>query len=406
MTTIVNNVPIVNGKVLIFSDLHLGLKNASKSRIQICVNVIKNIIAYIKKNKIEDIIFLGDWNHVRSSTENSVLNVSYKLLKTLSEYATIYCILGNHDIYMKNTTEINSLVVFKNLKNVFIIDKTTPIYINGKQAALVPWLGKLDMFNKNELTYMLGHFDISQKYLINSYIEDNSKKQKAEIESVENIINNYAQNQSKIKNINDSIGNFVDYVKNDGIIFSGHIHKRKEFISKGRNFILVGSPYQQNLGEIDNKCGFYILDADDKNKPVYEFHEITNVPKHISLKMSNIVNNIDNFDFSCVKGNIIHKIYDIEVEKIIDAKISQKINDWQPYEELLPDYEVQLNSNINFETSIDQINITQKNKLDYVKQYINNIDKKALEEQKINSDKLYNLLQEYYNKIIDEIGKK
>lgn len=72
------------GKTLIFTDLHLGLKNASKSRLTICVNVIKEIISFIKNNNVKNIIFLGDWNHSRTLTENNVLNVSYKLMKALS----------------------------------------------------------------------------------------------------------------------------------------------------------------------------------------------------------------------------------------------------------------------------------------------------------------------------------
>jgi hypothetical protein len=44
----INTMIKITGKVLIFTDLHLGLKNASKTRLAICVNVIKNIINYIK----------------------------------------------------------------------------------------------------------------------------------------------------------------------------------------------------------------------------------------------------------------------------------------------------------------------------------------------------------------------
>jgi len=38
--------------------------------------------------------------------------------------------------------------------------------------------------------------------------------------------------------------------------------------------------------------------------------------------MSDVVDNFDKFDFSIVKGNILHKIYDVEVDNVMDAKIS------------------------------------------------------------------------------------
>lgn len=72
------------------------------------------------------------------------------------------------------------------------------------------------------------------------------------------------------------------------------------------------------MGEIGNKCGFYVLNEDSS----YEFHEITSTPKHVSLRMSAVIKDVDNFDFSCVKGNIIHKVYDVDVDRILDAKVS------------------------------------------------------------------------------------
>jgi len=47
----------------------------------------------------------------------------------------------------------------------------------------------------------------------------------------------YSSESSKL------IGNFVDICCKNGVVFAGHIHKRKEMIVKGRNFIFVGSPY-------------------------------------------------------------------------------------------------------------------------------------------------------------------
>jgi len=216
---------------------------------------------------------------------------------------------------------------------------------------------------------MFGHFDVSREYLIKSYVEEHSKnvvsdaikdKLDAEIELT----------PSKKSTAGDLVGDFIDKVKKNGAIFSGHIHGRKEFISKGRNFILIGDPYQQNMGERDYSCGFYVLDSENK----YSFCPIDSVPKHIDLKMSTIVKDIDAFDFSIVKGNIIHKTYDVEVSVTDDAKISQKITDWQPYEELLPDYDVQMPLTSALSSQNQSIELIRKSKMDYVKNYIQNID--------------------------------
>ena len=158
----------ITGKVLIFTDLHLGLKSGSKTRLAICANVIKEIIRFIKTNGINACIFLGDWHHVRSSTENNVMNVSYKLMSALAKQCKIYCILGNHDIYMKNSVDINSMVIFNNINNVHIVSNAEEISINGNKSLMVPWLSDLSNHENECYDMIFGHFDISSKYLIRS----------------------------------------------------------------------------------------------------------------------------------------------------------------------------------------------------------------------------------------------
>jgi hypothetical protein len=118
--------------------------------------------------------------------------------------------------------------------------------------------------------------------------------------------------------------------------------------------------------------------------------------------MSEVAKNIDCFDFSIIENNILHKIYDAEIDNTIDAKISQKINDWQPYEELLPDYNIDLSTSSEIKLQNESIALIKKSKLEYIKSYIDNIDENVLSEKNIDRDKLYNILAEYYNAIVDE----
>jgi hypothetical protein len=299
---------------------------------------------------------------------------------------------------MKNSVDINSMVIFNSINNVKIISSVEEVSINGNKSLLIPWLGDISAYEKEQYDMIFGHFDISSKYLIKAYIEDNTAKVKTSKKMEDNINNDALLISKNINNAGDFVGDFVDVVKRNGVIFSGHIHGRREFISKGRNFIFVGSPYQQNLGEKNNTCGFYVLN----NTNSYKFCEITSVPKHIEIYMSEVAKNIDCFDFSIIKNNILHKIYDIEIDNIIDAKISQKINDWQPYEELLPDYNIDLSTSSEIKLQNESIALIKKSKLEYIKSYIDNIDENVLSEKNIDRDKLYNILAEYYNAIVDE----
>ena len=106
------------------------------------------ICDYLSKNNIKTVFFLGDWNHNRVSTDNNALNVSHKLMHMLADKAVVYMVVGNHDIYMKNSVDINSLVMFKDIENVKIVDKTMQVKLNGCDCLLVPWLGDLSSFKK------------------------------------------------------------------------------------------------------------------------------------------------------------------------------------------------------------------------------------------------------------------
>lgn len=93
---------------------------------------------------------------------------------------------------------------------------------------------------------IFGHFDVSHQYLVKSYIEDHSGK----ITTSDNIINDLQHNNLLMsseniqKNAGDYVGDFIEVAKRNGVIFSGHIHGHREFLAKGRQFIMVGSPYQ------------------------------------------------------------------------------------------------------------------------------------------------------------------
>lgn len=49
---------------------------------------------------------------------------------------------------------------------------------------------------------------------------------------------------AKVSTVGDYVGDFVEYVKRGGTVFSGHIHSPKSFMSRSRRFILIGDPYQ------------------------------------------------------------------------------------------------------------------------------------------------------------------
>lgn len=397
------------GKTLVITDLHIGLKKANQSRLSIIVKVFKNFLKTINEENISNVICCGDVFHSRVALDLQALNVGLKLLNALADRCKCYLILGNHDLYYKNTSKINSSNVFKQHKNIHVIENPTVCSLNGQKTLFVPWLSDLSNFKKCEFDLMFGHFDISMDYMIASYIEEHSSNQIADA-SIKDMIENDALlndggygevniedkftkiSKNKIKSA-DVIGSFVELVKEGGFIYAGHIHSHKEFVSKMRNFIFVGSPYQQNFGEIDSDAGYYVLDEKNSRK----FIKTVDVPKHVRINISDVLKEgIDKYDFSNLRGNIVQRNYDVDIDLKMESVINQKIVDSLPFEEALPNYTVALSTD-NVVITNESIDMIKKSKLEYIRQYIDKIDQKTLDSSNLDKNELYKILENYFN---------
>jgi len=394
----------LDGKTLVFSDQHFGVKGNSPLRQKIGVQAIREILSYAKKSKAKNIIFCGDWFHSRATLDVSTLDIAYKCVQALAKQCKLWMILGNHDLYLKNSTEVSSVNIFKNDTNVVVVDKPLEVMLNSKKALLVPWLANLDGFKKDSYDLMLGHFEISSKFLMQSYIEEHSGKLEAseavslDLDKDDFLSDPGVASAQPSKSV-ELLGSFIELVKpRTGIILAGHIHQHKEMVVKnGRKFIFIGTPYEQNLGELGNVCGFYEISEEGELK----FIKLDKLPRHIQLKTSEIKRaGFEKFDFSNVSGNIVQKIYDEELTQAEEAKLAQKINDFKPYEELLPEYKVAIQYALKSKDDQTSVELLQKSKLEYIRNYIDNMDDKVLEASNVDRDELFGILESYYKRVV------
>lgn len=403
----------LRGKTLVFSDVHIGLRKANQMRLTIVAKVFQNFLKTIREEKIDNVVCCGDIFHSRVALDLQALNVGLKLISALAKKCKCYLIVGNHDLYYKNSASISSSNVFRDIENVVVIDKPTEVDINGQKALFVPWLSDLSSFQKESYDMLFGHFDIDGKFLIASYIEQNASKNKKSSELIDELISNdsllnesagVVDIRSEVESIRNSgiksgnlVGEFVEYAKQFGVVYAGHIHQHSEFVAKCREFVFVGSPYQQNFGEIDSRDGYYVLDENNKRK----FVETESVPIHVRIKMSDVLKTgIDDFDFSIVRGNFVQKIYDVDVDMSLETKINQRIADFSPFEEALPEYSIATSVDKTIVTS-ESLELIKKSKLDYIKNYVAKIENRVLEEKNLDRSELYKVLESYYLKASD-----
>ena len=230
---------------------------------------------------------------------------------------------------------------------------------------------------------MIGHFDISSKYLIKSYIEEHSAEERTHGDDIAALNSDKLMGSAKSC---DLVGSFVELAKPDGVVYAGHIHQHKEFMSRGREFIFVGSPYQQNLGEIGGSTGYYVLDDSNRRR----FIETSDVPKHIQLFMSEA----KGFDFSVLAGNIVQKVYDVDVDRDFDGEVSMRIAAACPYEEIMPEYKVSVKS--DGVPSSKSAELIRKSKLEYLRNYVGEMKDEDLDSKGLDRDRLFETLEKYY----------
>ena len=189
---------------------------------------------YLEENDINVILQLGDVFDRRKY-------ISFYTLKRAKEMFFDVCwnrstdvviILGNHDVYYKDTLKINSpTLLLEEYDNVTVVDRPQTNSLLGESYCMIPWLCRdnteacLEEMKNTDAKMCIGHFEI-------------------------NGFSMYKGHQSEI-------GLSVDTFKKFDLTISGHFHHR----SKNNNIQYIGTPYQLTWMDYGDDKGFHVLDT-------------------------------------------------------------------------------------------------------------------------------------------------
>lgn len=284
---------ITKPRVAIFSDLHLGVHTNSLDWHRIAIDWANWFASDLKRQKIKDIIFCGDWYHNRSEISVNTLQISADILEILKDF-NIIGLVGNHDAYFKHRTDVNSLSIHKNSKNMTVIDTVTTLNVFDKELVLCPWNTPIDSIPKCDVIF--GHFEI-ETFLMTSH---------------------------KVCTEGLSI---TDLVNRAPLTFSGHFHTRNEKILNTGTIIYTGNPFEMDYGDTDNKKGYYILNLDTLD---YNFIENPISPKHkkVTVKTYEEFINEPTIKTGLHNNHIKIKIETADISEC--EKITQHIQTLQP----------------------------------------------------------------------------
>ena len=282
-------------KLVLISDIHLGVKNNSETFLNNTKDFfINQVCDVIEKTNAEYLFILGDLFDnrilVNVLVKNTAIDIFNHILKKFPNIH-INILAGNHDLYYKNTTEVTSLAIFKKFDpRLEVITNIKKIQLGSSKILIVPWLveesrnykifnsivKKYEETNVKEYDACFGHFHINGFEIVRGVVEQ--------------------------KGISQS--DFEAF----GSVFSGHFHIR----NKIKNIQYLGCPYEITWNDYGDKKGITVFDTETKKA---DFFENTVSPKHMHVKLSSLQKDptlIDN-----VKGNIIKFHIDENVTIVI-----------------------------------------------------------------------------------------
>ena len=223
-------------KVAIITDQHFGARKSSKFFHDYFKKFYDNVFfPYLKENKITTIVNMGDTFDNRRNIDISSLEwAKVNYFDPLREMGiTIHTVIGNHDIYYKNTNDVNSVnLLLKEYDNVIIYPETKEIKLGRLKILLVPWINQenekisIDAIKKSKAKIAMGHLELNGFQATRGHMMED--------------------------------GMDIKYFDKFEKVYSGHYHTRS---TDGKIYYL-GNPYEMFWNDVKDDRGFHIFDTE------------------------------------------------------------------------------------------------------------------------------------------------
>ena len=222
-------------KVALVTDTHWGARNDSKVFAKYFSKFWKEtFFPYIDKHNIDHIIHLGDIvdrrKYINYVTADNLKTDFINPLK--QRKIKFWCIICNHDIYYRNSLEINALDQLYGVdKNINLISKPKEITIDGCKLLLMPWIcqnnwnDSWEAIKKSKSQIMMGHLEL----------------------------NGFEMHKGAVCETGLDLQEFSKF----DMVLSGHFHHR----SSSDNIYYLGAPYEITWSDYQDPKGFHIFDT-------------------------------------------------------------------------------------------------------------------------------------------------
>lgn len=290
-------------KILIFSDIHIHPHKKSTQRLEDCIRVLEWVFESAIKNKIKNIVFLGDLFHDRQKIDVLTYQKTFEVFEKYlcNNSLNIFLLLGNHDLWHYEKLDISSVNPLRKLPGVKVINKPSVCEISDGvedfSFAFLPYthnpiedLIEVEKEWKNKAPK-------DQKKILGGHISVDGAVWNVKYKTISEVT---------IEHDGDMIKVGSNIFKKWDKVFLGHYHAEQKLDDVVE---YVGSPLQLSFGEAFQDKHILIFDTDS-----FESNYIKNdfSPKHLIIKE----NELDSYE---LQGNFVR----LEVEDITNRQINE-----------------------------------------------------------------------------------
>ena len=227
-------------KIAIITDTHFGARNDSVQYDEYFYQFYEGqFFPYLQKHNIKTVIHLGDVLDRRKF-------VSYRIAKNFRERfilpfqaldIELHALVGNHDIFYKNTNDVNSLqeLINDRYKKIHLYPEAQEVTFDGLPILFMPWI------NSQNYIYSMGMIDETKAQICMGHLD----------------INGFKMNKTSI--MSEHGYDKTTFRKFDTVM-SGHFHHKSD---DGQIFYL-GTPYEIYWNDYDDPKGFHIFDTETR----------------------------------------------------------------------------------------------------------------------------------------------
>jgi DNA repair exonuclease SbcCD nuclease subunit len=348
-------------KVAIIADTHWGVRNDSVSFMDMSKSFLDNVFfPELEKRGIKTIVHLGDLVDRRKYINIQTANrLRQDFLEPIKERGLdLRVILGNHDVYYKNTNRVNAVQEICD-DSVTSYQDAEEVILHDTPVLFVPWIcaenkqHTMETIEKSRSTICMGHLELQGFEMFRGSICSHGEDRKL-------------------------------FDRFDCVL-SGHFHHR----STDGSVTYVGSHGQFTWSDYGDHRGFHILDLRTKDLTFIE-NPYTMFSKVWYDDSTKSMDELLEYDFAQHKGTYVklivtNKTNPFWFDKFCENIEKQGIQNLQIVDDHL---------NLNLDEDSDIVDEAE-NTLDIFKKHINQVNSPNL-----NREKLERVIVDLYNQAL------